>query len=173
MRLAQPRDAARIASLHVEVWQTAYKGIINDNYLKELAVADREVGWKQRLAEESIVTFLAEEGGCVVGFIAGGKSRDEDDQNTTAEIYAIYINRSFSRKGIGAALLRQALERLGQMGFTDIVLWVLQKNIAARSFYEKNRMQPQGGKTRKIMIGGEAHTEIMYSTKVRRDRSGS
>ena len=79
IRSVKPRDAAPIASVHVRAWQTAYRGIIDHMYLQELSVADQETGWNKRLADNAILTLLAEEDGNTVGFITGGKSRDAGD----------------------------------------------------------------------------------------------
>jgi ribosomal protein S18 acetylase RimI-like enzyme len=168
IRLAEPRDAAPIASVHVRAWQTAYRGIIDDIYLQELSVADRETGWNKRLADNAILTLLAEEDGNTVGFITGGKSRDAGDPPSTAEIYSIYIDPLYSRKGIGSALLQQMVKRLRRLGFKEMMLWVLCQNASARAFYERQMMQSEDGKTRKITIGGQAHTEIRYRLRMAR-----
>jgi ribosomal protein S18 acetylase RimI-like enzyme len=40
--------------------------------------------------------------------------------------------------GIGKRLLEAAMAKLRANGFSDLLLWVLQENAHARSFYERN-----------------------------------
>ena len=169
IRLAEQTDAAGIASVHVRVWQTANRGIISDTYLQELSVTDRKTGWIKRLDDKSIITLLAEENGKTVGFIAGGKSRDTDDPPSTAEIYSIYIDDTYSRSGIGSALVEQIVERMRRSGFKVVILWVLSANASARVFYEKLKMQSDVGKVRQIVIGGQAHTEVRYRLSIAKE----
>ena len=169
IRLAETKDAAGIASVHVKVWQTAYRGMISDTYLQELSVADRETGWNKRLADKSIITLLAEEDGNTVGFITGGKSRDTDNPPSIAEVYSIYINENYWRRGIGSALVGQMVERMRRLGFKEVILWELSANAAARVFYEKLKMQAEDGKVRQIAIGGQAQTEVRYRLSIAKE----
>lgn len=169
IRLAEPGDAADIAAVHVRVWQTAYRGIIDDAYLQGLSVADRETGWNRRLADASILTLLAEEDGTTVGFVTGGKSRDADDPPSTAEIYSIYVDELRSRKGIGSALLQQMVKRLRRSGFKEVILWVLGENAPAMAFYARHDMHADEGRTRQITIGGQMHIEIRYALRLARE----
>jgi ribosomal protein S18 acetylase RimI-like enzyme len=169
IRLALPEDAAGLASVHVRVWRTAYRGIIDDTYLQGLSAVDREAAWNKRLADQSMTTILAEEGERPIGFVAGGKSRDSDDPPSTAEIYSIYIENTYSRRGIGSALFQKAVERLKRSGFKDVILWVLSEDASARAFYEKQEMQSKDGKTRQIAIGRQALTEIHYRLSIKEE----
>ena len=50
IRPAGLADAFRIATIHVEAWQVAYRGILADEFLAALSVEERHVGW-QRILE--------------------------------------------------------------------------------------------------------------------------
>lgn len=166
IRLAGAEDAAELAAVHVKTWQTAYRGILSDTFLKGLSVAERESAWRARLGDKAITTFLAEEAGRVVGFITGGRSRDPDSAQSVAEVYAIYVDQAHSRRGIGTALLRQQIERMKALGFEEIVLWVLSANAPARAFYERLMMHRDEDASRQIEIGGSSYTEVRYGLRI-------
>ena len=64
-------------------------------------------------------------------------------------------------KGIGAMLLKECIDELELLGFTTILIWVLEDNFRARRFYEKHGFI----KTEEYMndvIGGKELREVMY-----------
>jgi ribosomal protein S18 acetylase RimI-like enzyme len=135
IRQASPEYALRIATIHVEAWQAAYRGIVPDEYLRSLSVERRYAGWRQILeaAEESI--WVAEDGEMALGWISASRSRDVDAAQTTGEIWAIYVDPICWGKGVGRALFAAAEQELRKRGFTDATLWVLKDNERAVRFY--------------------------------------
>jgi hypothetical protein len=49
IRSATPGDARAIATIHVEAWRAAYRGIVPDEYLDSLSIDGRESTWRQNL----------------------------------------------------------------------------------------------------------------------------
>ena len=45
IRLAHPEDAAAIARVHVAMWETSYRGLIDDALIDEVTVEQREAMW--------------------------------------------------------------------------------------------------------------------------------
>ena len=166
IRPALLTDAAAVAAIHIHTWQSAYKGIIADDYLQNLSTLQRESSWNRRLSQKGVTTLVAEEDRRVAGFIAGGPNRDNNDDTTIAEVYAIYVEPTYSNRGIGSSLLREMLHCLQQRGFTEAFLWVLLENASARAFYEKQQMSIDYGKERQIEIGGQYYTELRYRCKM-------
>jgi ribosomal protein S18 acetylase RimI-like enzyme len=82
------------------------------------------------LAERHEEIWLAEENGCVLGFLAIRRSR----QNGWETLEKLYVEPDAQNGGVGTALLGKAKE-LRPDGF---VLWVFQKNTGARRFYERH-----------------------------------
>jgi ribosomal protein S18 acetylase RimI-like enzyme len=122
VRAGEPRDAPALAALHVRAWQAAYQGLIDDGFLRSLSAADREAAWLGRLADPAIMTLVAEEAGHLVGLLAAGRSRDPNDPASAAEVYSITVEAARWRRRIGSALLGQAVERLRDAGFAELVL---------------------------------------------------
>src|SRR5688572_8422042 len=101
IREATPSDARAIAEIHVRSWQAAYQGIVPDSFLESLSVDQRERSWRQSLEGSGLVTSVLEERGEMLGWISVGPSRDEGEQPSTREIWAIYVEPKHWRRGVG------------------------------------------------------------------------
>lgn len=159
VRRAVAEDAAGIAAVHVSSWQEAYRGIVPDDVLDGLSVAQREAFWRSTLSvPEPPSVYVAEDGDELVGFCAvGAPSRDEGADPRTAEIGAIYVLPSSWRAGVGSALMNVALADLGADGWESVTLWVLAENRAARDFYARFGFAADGAQT---VHEGSGSTEV-------------
>ena len=139
IREATLADAAGIARVHVASWRTTYPGIMPQEHLDALSVADREQKWQSILSSDTTdvtYTFVAEtEDGEIVGFTEGGKDRSGGPASQ-AEIYVIYLLKSQQGQGIGRRLLQTAARRLHADGYSSLFLWVSALNHPACRFYE-------------------------------------
>ena len=139
IREATLADAAGIARVHVASWRTTYPGIMPQEHLDALSVAEREQKWQSILSSDTpdvTYTFVAEtEDGEIVGFTEGGKDRS-DGPDSQAEIYVIYLLKSQQGQGIGRRLLQTAVRRLHADGYSSLFLWVSALNHPACRFYE-------------------------------------
>ena len=104
------------------------------------------------------------ENGKITGTSGFGRSRWEK-YSDHGEIVSIYLLPEYIAKGYGARLLRAVVEELGKFGFHHILLWVLEENLRARRFYEKNGFV-QSKEYRDDMIGGEKVREVMYLCRI-------
>ena len=107
IRRAQIEDAAGIAQVHVASWRTTYAGIIDDQVLNEISVAQRTREREIRLAfpPPGVVTYVAEIDEKIVGFATGGRERRESSVYT-GELFAIYLLQAYQRLGIGRQLVQ-------------------------------------------------------------------
>ena len=139
IREATLTDAAGIARVHVASWRTTYPGIMPQEHLDALSIAEREQKWQAILSPgkaDITHTFVAEtEDGEVVGFTEGGKDRS-GGPDSQAEIYVIYLLKSQQGRGIGRRLLQNAARRLHTDGYSSLFLWVSALNHPACRFYE-------------------------------------
>lgn len=58
-------------------------------------------------------------------------------ENNIAEIVELYVDPFFQKQNIGSVLLDFGEKYLLNIGFSNVILWVLEKNKNARQFYEK------------------------------------
>jgi ribosomal protein S18 acetylase RimI-like enzyme len=85
-------------------------------------------------------------GGDLVGFCSVAMpSRDEEADERTAEIGALYVDPDHWHEGMGRAMLTAALSELGEKGWRDVILWVLPENRAAFAFYERFGFEVEEG----------------------------
>ncbi len=139
LRDAAAEDAPAIAQVHVRSWQAAYRGELPDDYLDGLSVQEREEAWREILTEpqEDSGVLVAEDADRVIGFASFGTSRDDDHEEGTGEVYAVYLEPGWFGKGVGRDLFAAANERLRALGYSRATLWVLATNDRSRRFYEK------------------------------------
>ncbi|SMF82677.1 L-amino acid N-acyltransferase YncA [Paenibacillus uliginis N3/975] len=159
IRQATAADAEGIAQVHVNSWKTTYKGIVSEDYLDALTVESRLEGWKWRLENPSAdieILVLEDPVGRIVGFMNFGSER-EQKRNSEGELYAVYLLQEAQGKGWGRQLFIQMLEVMKSMGYTSLLVWVLEGNPAIH-FYKA-----LGGKKvrqKEIEIAGELHQEL-------------
>ena len=163
VRLATPEDAEGLARVHVHAWQAAYAGLVGDDYLAGLDVADRRRRWHDRLAGggSGALTYVATTGAEVVGFASVGPVRDEDladRPEACAEVYALYVDPGRWRAGVGTVLWGALDARWGEE-VAAVALWVLRDNARARAFYAARGLAPDGAQ-RPIIIGERELTEV-------------
>ena len=139
VRDATADDARSIAEVHVASWRWAYRGQVPDRILDELSVDEREAMWRRTLEEGKERTAVAvDESGSLAGFVGTGPAGDDDADERTGEVYAIYVLEDAAGSGIGTALLRRGEDDLRSDGYRRATLWVLTSNVRAHRFYERN-----------------------------------
>lgn len=135
IRKAALKDAAGIAKVHVESWQTTYKGIIPNTYLQQLNEHNREKLWQRNIPEQ--IVYVAENNQRdIIGFSSGGMERSGKYPPYKGELYAVYILKEYQRRGIGQALLTPLVNELIARQLHAMVVIVLADN-PSRFFYEK------------------------------------
>jgi GNAT superfamily N-acetyltransferase len=149
IREAEPKDARSIAEIHVRSWQAAYRGQLTDEYLDGLSVEERLAHHRRTLEAPRAEwrTWVADEGGPVVGFAVTGPSEDSDAEPSTGELYAIYLQPERVGTGMGRSLFEHAIGDLRDSGFKAATLWVLATNERARRFYEVAGWRADGTET--------------------------
>jgi GNAT superfamily N-acetyltransferase len=132
IRPAEPADAEALAPLHTAVWVEAYTGLMPQQVLDDLhrrPLEERVQRWRERIAWPHGTTWVAEDGGDLVGFASSGRGRDGSGD---LEVMALYVRRSHYDTGLGHRLLVTAI------GDAPAYLWVLDGNARATRFYERH-----------------------------------
>lgn len=124
VRHAVHQDIPKIAEIHVKSWQTTYQGIISQEYLDGLNIAEKEESWRKRSLEG---TFVAEDADGVFGFASFGKQRDERYSTYDGELYAIYLLQQKQKSGAGIALIAKGVDYLIEKGYQKLIYGCLNK----------------------------------------------
>lgn len=132
VRRAVPDDAGGLSEVHVRTWQIAYAGLIPQDVLDSLDVVARAARWRTTLesTRDTGRTWVAVQGGRVIGFASSGPARGEDAPSPL-ELWALYLLPSHHGSGVATQLADAAI------GDLPAFLWVLDGNDRTIRFYEK------------------------------------
>lgn len=153
IRKAALEDAEAIAKVHVASWQTTYKGIMDEGFLKRLSVEKRKELWMNNIPRERSIVLVAELDGEIIGFADGSPVKEGEYPGYDGDITSIYFYEEHQGKGYGKMLLNELFDGFRQQGFTSAIVKVLEHNAACR-FYEalgakridENMIEVAGGK---------------------------
>jgi GNAT superfamily N-acetyltransferase len=158
-------DVPEIAPVHLRSWQTAYRGLLPQAYLDGLDPSQRIGQWERIVSAAGRSpggTMAAYAGGSIAGFVSYGLARDDDvAPGRAGKIYAIYLVPTAWDEGIGRQLMKAALDRLGEAGFDQVILWMLDSNARERRFYEASGWLADGAAKQDGSFGVPA-TEVRY-----------
>lgn len=168
VRPAGPQDVPGICTVRIRSWQEGYRGIVPQDFLDGLRIADEIARWEARAGTAGFLAgdAVAVEGGEVVGWSSTGDYRAEDGEQPPpgprcGELNAIYVLPGRWGAGIGGALMADALAGLAAAGRSPVLLWVLRDNDQARRFYERHGWRPDGA-THTYEVGGATLPEVRY-----------
>ncbi|MBO6902988.1 MAG: GNAT family N-acetyltransferase [Rhizobiaceae bacterium] len=133
IRMAELQDAHAISAVHHDAWMGAYAGIIPHRALLRM-VGRRGLDWWQGAIRRAANVIVAEIGGDVVGYATLGRNRARELPQQ-GEIYELYLKPEYQGVGLGSRLFRDARNRLAGHGLASTVVWALEDNIGALSFY--------------------------------------
>ncbi|MBR0491831.1 MAG: GNAT family N-acetyltransferase [Clostridia bacterium] len=161
IRTATINDVGQIAKIKIEGWQTAYKGIIDNDFLDNMNL-NEEIKKRKNNIENGVDIIVAELNNEIVGFCLYRNyiKEPENYHNANCELSALYVKSSLKRKGIGSKLMKYVIQKLKNQGKTQMILGCLKENSPSRTFYEK-----MGGKIIKIensKIGNKEYEEVIY-----------
>jgi ribosomal protein S18 acetylase RimI-like enzyme len=150
IRAAHEGDADRIVAIHTRSWQSAYRGILPDDFLDALSFPQRQERLHEILATSDSPrrVWVVESGDTLLGFAEAGPSREDDAPDLAAEVYTIYLDPTSVGKGIGRELFAHTVADLRNAAYRYATLWVLERNARARRFYEKAGWRADGTSSR-------------------------
>ena len=157
VRLANPDDAHAIAEVHVRSWQSAYRGVVADEFLDSLDVDRRTEMIARLIGDETKALLVSERDWRVAGFSLLAASDDEG----WGEVLAIYAAPDHWGVGVGYDLMEASVSWLAEAGYERAMLMVLEANPRARAFYERQGWS-LGKRIRIENIGGRDLTEVRY-----------
>jgi GNAT superfamily N-acetyltransferase len=136
--MAEPADAGPIAQLHAASWQTAYRGVLRDDFLKGPVLANRHELWKARLAPplaRDQIVLLEDHAGEIQGFACAFLDADPEWGTLLDNLHVL---PSLKGQGLGRRLMSQIARCVLQQGSAlRLHLWAYERNLGARRFYER------------------------------------
>ena len=153
----QADDLFEISNIYENSWKFAYRGIVPQNYLDSIPKGR----WANRINREGMNNLVLIENGVIIGTASFCESRWKQYADY-GEIVSIYFLPDYMGKGYGNYLLKKCVDELKFLGYDKILLWVLEDNLRARRFYEKNGFICSDEYI-DDNIGGKDLREVMYT----------
>lgn len=137
IRQATENDAKEIAEIIVSGWQTAYRGIIANEFLDNMSVEKMTKNWEQNIKtqDENNKICVYEDENNVLAVIRFGKA--DNLQSKNGEIHVLYVKPEIKRNGIGTKLVEYAKEKLIKQGYKKMEIWCAKENKPSIEFYIK------------------------------------
>lgn len=162
IRIMEIADIYRAAEIHVFGWRSAYRGIVSDDFLFNKMIVAKRMNYFQKSVSDKTDESYVYDDGIVKAILTIGICRDES-KASAFELWGIYVDPFMQKQGIGSKMVKFCEEKALERGFKYVYLWVLEKNLSARRFYEKLGYLPDGEQK---FIESLGVTEIRYYKKM-------
>jgi len=169
LRPATVGDAALIASIHSTSWRATYRGLLPDAFLDGEAAGERDAYWKARMAApggERRMVQIALLGDEPIGFVCVERQPDSAWGALLDNLHAL---PGYQGIGAGKLLMRAATDWARAQGETQMYLYVLEGNLPAMGFYERQGWRFVGAEPDRM--GGVDITALRYVYRL--DPSGA
>ena len=160
VRPARVEDAGTIARLHVEGWRETYTGIIPDDVLAGLDVAEKARMWDTALASPELDAFVGGSSEVALTGFACCRERTSVPEEFDGEFHAIYVLKAGQGIGLGRKLMVAMARALSARGFRSAALRVARENAPARAFYARLGGVEAGAGVHRI--GAVTIDEVIY-----------
>jgi len=161
-------DVPAVSAIRVRGWQAAYAGIVPQDYLDAMDIAEDTAKRRESLAGAAgrlrnlVAVADGPAGGPVVGWAAFGPYRGEHAGTADGELYALYVRPDRIGTGAGRALTSAVIAEAIRQGRRRLLLWVLADNTRARRFYARAGFAPDGAEVTEE-IRGVPLRELRYA----------
>lgn len=158
IRKASIYDSIGVTKVYVETWKTAYRGIIDQDYLENINYDKQKRNFMNMLSKESLIYVAESKIGEIIGFATPEVTKDDNNKNR-GEVSSIYVLDRYQGEGVGHSLLEKSANALMKSEIMTMIVWVLKDNPAC-GFCEALGGKPK--ETRLDQIGGVDYVSIGY-----------
>ena len=154
IRPAEPRDASRLAEILIFAKRTSYRPIFQDDFVSfnEMQVLDLALHYRDHPGALNDIYLFDD--GIVKGMMHWGQG------TSSWELKELYVDPFFQGEGVGRALMSSFLAHAHAQGMEGVFLWVLEKNLSARKFYESFGYHPSG---ERVLFPGTEQYLLQYT----------
>ena len=147
IRRVKAGDENSLAYVQTESWKEAFREIVSADILSQCTEIERAAEmYKMLLAENKGNGYILELDGrphCIAWWDAAR----EENMRGFAELICIHSLRDNWHKGYGKMMMERVLDDVRRAGYSKLMLWVFDSNVAAQSgFYEANGFAASGKK---------------------------
>ena len=136
IRKAKSTDAKGIIEVNVKTWLTTYSGIMPQGILDhKKQTINESIKQCEATVEKDDNVLVALENEQIVGIASYGKAKSSENEST-GELYSIYVLKDFQGRGIGEKLFKEVTNILSNTGYKEMVVTCLKQN-PYNKFYKK------------------------------------
>lgn len=146
--------------VHAASWQAAYKDLISEEILETFTPENRAEIFRDAIRNRPEEYYLFKIDEKPAGLAMLNKSHEPEASSLDGEIYGFYFVPDYWGQRYTHEAFQFSIDRLFEIGYENIFIWVLQDNIRAQRFYRKFNFEPDG-KEETIDIG-KPLVEVRY-----------
>lgn len=162
IRAAIAEDIPSIGSIVARSWQSTFNGLLPPDFLLSITAEGQQNRHERNFALQGLYYRVAVVSGGVVGFASWGPCRDAS-LSTQRELYAIFLEPSFERQGIGYLLFKTVISDAAKAGFQSIGLTALSVNPNLR-FYLK--LGGEEFQAKPLTLGSARYEQVGFRWKL-------
>ena len=134
IRKRRIEDSVELAHSIALVWNTTYKGIVDDDFLKGLLDSENQNAerLKNNINDQPDYYVLTLQGK-IIGWIH--YTLDSDKYENAAEIHSLYILKEYQGNGYGRLLYNYAVQNIEKKGIKKLIIACLDGN-PSNNFYK-------------------------------------
>lgn len=161
IREAGADDASSLALIGAATFLETFAGILEgEAIVGHCAAQHNEAAYRTHLANGGRAWLAeAQPGGAPIGFVLVGNPDLAAAGDGDIELKRIYSLSRFHGTGLGAALMKQALD--AAHGYRRLLLGVYARNERALAFYRKQGFADLG--TRQFNVGGKLYDDLVLA----------
>ena len=151
-------DVLGVAQIKVDGWRTAYKGIMDDEFLNSLDVETQAQQFAECVGSNNFIVAILN--GEVVGFcrFIYDNSLSPNIDYADCELTAIYVRPDLKNQGIGTRMFKEVVKRFKDKNKTTMILWCLADNVNSVEFYK--HMGGEIKEERMVDVGDKQYKEV-------------
>jgi len=133
-------DLPYVARFHRESWLSVHQEKVPEEKINQLTLDYFFDTWQQVIKDTDRYNLVAVNKAMPVGYISYVRS----EKAGRWELIGLYISPEMANRGCGTQLFAAMLEHITRQDTQKLVVWVMQDNLTAIRFYEKQGMRPSG-----------------------------
>jgi GNAT superfamily N-acetyltransferase len=134
VRFASTADVPGIRAAYLDSWRAGYASILPERTLLEEADRRSEFDWDRAIANPESVVLVAERGGTIIGV---AEIEHRPPSGRVPMLQMLYVTPAEWGSGVASDLLDYALAEAWAVGHVACWLRVVEPQIRARRFYER------------------------------------
>ena len=140
IRKVAEKDAYDYETILNQSWKDTYGGYISFEHIDDEFNIDKLIaGFPEHLKRTGVELYMLEYDGKTVGIMELGEPDEnyKEDMTGIGEGRTIHIKKEYQNLGIGSTAEKFMYNRLKELGYTKVCVWIKKKNTKSIAFHKK------------------------------------